>query len=73
MCLAIPGKVIEIDADSQTAVIDYGGLTRKAATALMPQVAIDDYVLVHAGFIIQILDDQYVNELNTLTEGLTID
>ena len=44
MCLAIPGKIIEIDNNKQTAQIDYDGLIKSASTMLMPQVQIADYV-----------------------------
>ena len=56
MCLAIPGKIIELDKKKQAATVDYGsGTTRKANVSLV-QLQIGDYVLVHAGFAIQVLD-----------------
>ncbi len=52
MCLAIPGKVIKIDDDNAT--IDYNGITKQAKiTIISPKIG--DYVLVHAGFAIEIL------------------
>ena len=58
MCLAIPGKIIELDKKKQAATVDYGsGTTRKANVSLV-QVQIGDYVLVHAGFAIQVLDEK---------------
>ena len=73
MCLAIPGKIIEIDNNKQTAQIDYDGLIKSASTMLMPQVQIADYVLVHAGFIIQILAPDYAKNLQKLTEDLGLE
>ncbi len=73
MCLAIPGKIIEIDNNKQTAQIDYDGLIKSASTMLMPQVQIADYVLVHAGFIIQILAPDYAQNLQKLTEDLGLE
>jgi hydrogenase expression/formation protein HypC len=58
VCLAIPGKIIELDKKKQAATVDYGsGTTRKANVSLV-QVQIGDYVLVHAGFAIQVLDEK---------------
>ena len=58
MCLAIPGKIIELDKKKQAATVDYGsGTTRKANVSLV-QVQIGDYVLVHAGYAIQVLDEK---------------
>ena len=73
MCLAIPGKIVEIDIDKQNAVIDYDGLLKTASTMLSPQAKVDDYVLVHAGFIIQILDTDYAAGLHQLTEDLGLE
>lgn len=64
MCLAIAGKVMEIKNDE--AAIDFGGLTKHASTRLFPALAAGDYVLVHAGFVIQKLDAAYAEELIAL-------
>jgi len=64
MCLAVPGKVIKIK--DGYADIDYGGLFKSASTRLHPEVKVDDYVLVHAGFIIQVLDQKAGEELERL-------
>ncbi len=64
MCLAIAGKVVEIAGDM--AIIDYDGLRKKAAWLLFPNLKVDDFVLVHAGFIIQVLDQDYGKELQQL-------
>ena len=63
MCLAIPGRVAEIDREQQKAVIDYDGLTKSASIRLLPQVELGQLVLVHAGFIIQILTEEDGEEL----------
>ena len=73
MCLAIPGKIVEIDIDKQNSVIDYNGLLKTASIMLSPQAKVDDYVLVHAGFIIQILDPDYAADLHQLTEDLGLE
>ncbi len=53
MCLAVPGKVLEIDGDR--AKVDYGGVIRDANISMVP-AKVGDYVLVHAGFAIEIMD-----------------
>ena len=73
MCLAIPGKLIELNETEQKAVIDFNGLHKSGSTMLMPEVAVGDYVLVHAGFIIQIMDDDYGKDLTTLAKELDLE
>ncbi len=66
MCLAIPGKVIEINGD--VARVEYGqDVTNKANISLV-DVKIGDYVLVHAGFAIQQMDIKDAMETLALWE-----
>lgn len=53
MCLSSIGKVIKISKD--TALADFNGVQKEVSTTLKPQVQKGDYVLVHAGFIIEIM------------------
>lgn len=55
MCLAVPAKVVRIDGP--TALVELGGLVRQAHTTLVPHLKVGDYVLLHAGFAIQTLDE----------------
>jgi hydrogenase expression/formation protein HypC len=55
MCLAIPSKIIAIE-DSM-ATIDVDGVRRKASLMLLEDALVGDYVIVHAGFAIQKLDE----------------
>ena len=55
MCLAIPSKVIEIN--KHMAVIDVDGIKRSISLMLVNDVKLGDYVIVHAGFAIKILDE----------------
>lgn len=54
MCLSIPAQIIEIV--NQMATVEVGGVTRQASLVLLPQAATGDYVLVHAGFAISMVD-----------------
>jgi len=60
MCLAIPGKVIEIynENDLQMGKIDYSGTITKACLAYVPEAQVGQYVIVHAGFAISVLDEE---------------
>ena len=55
MCLAIPGKIIKIKND--TADVDFGGVI-KQANITMVETKIGDWVVVHAGFAIEIMDEE---------------
>ena len=55
MCLAVPGQIIEIEGTK--AKVDFGGVTRDADVTLVPDASTGDYVLVHAGFAIERLDE----------------
>ncbi|MEO0131376.1 MAG: HypC/HybG/HupF family hydrogenase formation chaperone [candidate division WOR-3 bacterium] len=60
MCLAIPAKVIKIKGD--TATVDVSGIRREINILLCPQVKVGDYVIVHAGFALKIIDKKYAQE-----------
>ena len=52
MCLAIPGKVIEVgeqDEWQRTGRVDFGGVVKEVSLALVPDAAVGDYVIVHVG------------------------
>lgn len=58
MCLAIPAKITEL-GDGGLATVDILGVTREISTDLTPQAKVDDYVLVHAGFAIEVVDEEF--------------
>lgn len=66
MCLAIPGKITQIDG--LDAKIDYGGVSKLASLRFVEDAAVGDIVLVHAGFVIQKLEDEEGEELQRLVE-----
>jgi len=68
MCLAVPGRIIE--TDGATARVDFGGVTREANVTLVPEAAVDSYVLVHAGFAIQVLNEAEAEETLSLFRQL---
>jgi hydrogenase expression/formation protein HypC len=64
MCLAIPGKVVEI-IDENRALVDYGG-TRREANTIYVKPELGDWVVVHAGFALQIMDEEDAKETLSL-------
>lgn len=60
MCLAIPGKITEING--KKAKVDFDGIKRTVDLTLCDEIAVDDYVLVHVGFAIQKVDEEVAHE-----------
>ncbi len=61
MCLGVPMKIVSKDGDTVIAEVD--GVRREASTALLgEEVQVGDYVIVHAGFAISRLDEEYAEE-----------
>ena len=62
MCLAIPGKVISIeegpDEIFRIGLVSFDGINREVNLAMVPEVKVNDYVLVHVGVAIQTLDEE---------------
>lgn len=64
MCLAIPAKIVTIN--DSIAKVDMMGNERIVSIDLVPEVGIGEYVLVHAGFAISIIDDESARETEEL-------
>ena len=60
MCLAIPSKIVAIDGDMGT--IDVEGVRRETSLLLLEDAVVGDWVIVHAGFAIQKLDEAAARE-----------
>ena len=71
MCLAVPAKVVEIvDEENQIAKVDIGGVRRNISVALLEDVRVGDWVLVHVGFAIQKVDEEEATQTLTLLRQL---
>ncbi|MBI3994856.1 MAG: HypC/HybG/HupF family hydrogenase formation chaperone [Nitrospirae bacterium] len=59
MCLAIPGKVLEIEesAEPRMGKADFGGIQKRVCLEWIPDVKVGDYVIVHVGFAISKMDE----------------
>lgn len=71
MCLAVPARVTEING--KRATVDMAGVVQQASIMVLPEVKVGDYVIVHAGFAIEKLDEEEALrtlELFKMMEGL---
>ena len=74
MCLAIPGKIISIDKDEpllRMGRVSFGGLIKEVSLAYVPEALIDDYVIVHAGFALSVIDRDEAQQTLNLVKQLT--
>jgi hydrogenase expression/formation protein HypC len=60
MCLAIPARVVQIDEG--LGLVELGGVVREASFMLLPDVQVGDYVLLHAGYALQVVDEAEAEE-----------
>jgi hydrogenase expression/formation protein HypC len=66
MCLAVPGKVIDIEGEDdllRSGTVKFGGILKKISLAYTPEVQVGDYVLVHAGVAINKIDEKEAQEV----------
>jgi len=72
MCLAVPGKVLEIDerVEPKMGKVGFGGIQKKVCLAWIPDVRVGDYVIVHVGFAISKMDEREAMETLKLFEEM---
>lgn len=76
MCLAIPGKVIEVNTRSVPVMgkVSFGGVVKEVCLDWIPGVSVGEYVIVHVGFAISKVDEgealRTLQLINEMTEGL---
>ena len=66
MCLAVPGKIISIEGTDpifRSGKVSFGGVQKQINLAYVPEAKIGDYVLVHVGFAISIIDEAEAQEV----------
>jgi hydrogenase expression/formation protein HypC len=79
MCLGVPGRVVEVTASPdllRMATVEFGGIRREVCLACVPEASAGDYVIVHAGIAISLIDPDeaakitsYLNEIVGEEEG----
>ena len=72
MCLAVPGKIVDMydSGGLQMGKIDFGGVTREACLAYVPEAKIGDYTVIHVGFALHIISEEEANETLDLLRQL---
>ncbi len=76
MCLAVPGKIVEIyqTGGLKMAKIDFGGVTREACLEYVPEAQVGEYTVIHVGFAISRLSEKEAQEsLATLREIVNLE
>jgi len=78
MCLAVPGKVLSISGDdplTRMGKVSFGGIVKDVNLGYVPEVRVGDYVIVHVGFAISILNEaealqvfEYLRQMDELGE-----
>jgi hydrogenase expression/formation protein HypC len=73
MCLAVPGKIVEINEVSglHMAKVDFGGIFREACLDYVPEAKIGDYCVIHVGFAISLLSEVEAQETLELLKQIS--
>jgi hydrogenase expression/formation protein HypC len=74
MCLAVPGRVLEIEDRDGTrmAGVDFGGVVKEVCLEYLPDLQVGEYAIVHVGFALQRLDEESALKTLELFAGLGI-
>ena len=72
MCLAIPGKVMEINTSSKPTMgkVSFGGIQKDICLDWVPEVKVGQYVIVHVGFALSTMDEQEALETIKIIEEI---
>lgn len=77
MCLAVPGKILSIQGEdfARLARVSFGGIVKEASLAYVPEANVGDYVIVHVGFALSVVDEtealrtfEYLKQIGELAE-----
>ena len=73
MCLAVPGKIIEryLENDLPMGRVDFGGTTISVCLAYVPESEVGQYVIVHAGFALNVVDEEEAQKTLALWRELS--
>jgi hydrogenase expression/formation protein HypC len=72
MCLGVPGKIIEIyeAGGLKMGKIDFGGVTREACLAYVPEAQVGDYTVIHVGFALNVISETEAQETLALLQEI---
>jgi hydrogenase expression/formation protein HypC len=77
MCLAVPGKILTVAGKQEfrTGQVSFGGVVKQVSLAYVPEANVGDYVIVHVGFAISVVDErealntfEYLRQMGELAE-----
>jgi len=66
MCLAVPGKIVSIEGDDpilRDGKVNFGGVVKRVNLSYVPEAKIGDYVIVHVGFALSIVDEEEAKQV----------
>jgi hydrogenase expression/formation protein HypC len=71
MCLAVPGRVLDVTDEHglRTARVDFGGVRKQICVETVPEASPGDWILVHAGFALQIVDEAAAQDVLAWARG----
>jgi hydrogenase expression/formation protein HypC len=73
MCLGIPGRIVAIEPGPEgfaSGKVDFGGIVKVVSLAYVPEAKVGDYVIIHVGFAISVLDEAEAKETFTYLEQM---
>ena len=73
MCLAVPGKILEIYETNGLLMgkIDFGGVTREVCLSFVPEAKVGDYTIIHVGFALNLIDQKEAMETLALLDEIS--
>ena len=73
MCLAVPGKIVEISEQDglKMAKVDYGGIFRETCLDYVPEARVGDYCVIHVGFAISLMNEKEALETLSLLKQIS--
>jgi hydrogenase expression/formation protein HypC len=73
MCLAVPGKIVEIYETNGLLMgrIDFGGVVREACLTFVPEAKVGDYTIIHVGFALNLIDENEAQETLTILDEIS--
>jgi hydrogenase expression/formation protein HypC len=73
MCLAVPGKILDIVGDDpylRAGRVSFGGVVKQVSLACVPEAKVGDYVLVHVGMALSVVDEDEAAEVFTCLQAM---
>jgi hydrogenase expression/formation protein HypC len=70
MCLGVPGRVVDTyrEHDVLMGKVDFGGVSKRVCLEHVPQVRLGEYVIVHVGFALSVIDEEEANQVFAFLE-----